>query len=52
MEQGKVYEVDVIEDDVEPAEKDIEDVDIEPSVGDELQSDEHEVSTDYSLRGV
>lgn len=45
-------EVDVIEDDVEPTEKDIEDVDVEPSVGDKLQSDKHEVSTDYSLQGV
>ena len=45
-------EVDVIEDNVEPTKKDIEDVDVEPSVGDKLQSDKHEVSTDYSLQGV
>ena len=42
-------DVDVIEDNVEPAEKDIEDVNVEPSVGDELQSDEQGVSTDCSL---
>lgn len=41
-------DVDVIEDNVEPAEKDIKDVDGEPGV-DELQSNEQEVSTDYSL---
>ena len=41
-------DVNVIEDNVEPAGKDIEDVDVEPGV-DELQSDEQEVSTDYSL---
>lgn len=45
-------EVDVFEDDVEPAEKDIEDVDVEPGVGDKIQSDKHEVSTDYSLQGA
>ena len=41
-------DVNVIEDNVEPAEKDIKDVDVEPGV-DELQSNEQEVSTDYSL---
>ena len=44
------HEVSVIEDDVEPAEKDIKDVDIGSDVGDELQPDEKEVSTDCLLQ--
>ena len=42
-------DVEFVEDDAEPAEKDVEDVDIGSGVGDELQCDEQEVSADCLL---